>query len=221
MKAFLVLCFLVFSKLALAGSDPGPVTFVQASPDQETATIYPDSTDVELSRIRFTANFPVHGLTTMNKLMIILKRDGPSFAPVNWNELDLETGMPVIDSTLMNLRVVDQGENVLISIPLLSDCVGRILTTHSYFCGVNIVPQTFENLTLRILVDVQPDAGRFAGVTYITELAGGYSPTTSHNVVGSESGTTDFAPRITQYGFLRPFVHRETLTFGDGFEEEK
>ena len=96
MKTFLVLFFLLLSKLTLMSSDP--VTLVQASPDQETATIYPDSTDVELSRIRFTANLPVHGLTTMSKLMIILKRDGPSFAPVNWNELDLETGMPVIDS---------------------------------------------------------------------------------------------------------------------------
>lgn len=215
MKIFLYVLFLLSVTTSVMA---GPVTFVQQSSAQQTGPVYSDTENTELCKFDFIANFPEHGSTTMYRLLVVILKFGQQ-EQINWDYQDAVTGEFAIDKTFKNLSIKDQTGATQVFIPTLSQCQGRTLTANLYMCDVGLsTPLTFGGLiTLTTQVNIQPDAGRFNGVTYLTHLFCGYGPPTNPNVVGGFSGQIGFAPEQFQYGAQRSYVWQPPL-FSDGFE---
>lgn len=215
MKIFMCVLFLLSVTTTVTA---GPVTFVQQSSTQQTGPVYSDTANTELCKFEFIANFPEHGPTNMFRLLIVILKFGQQ-EQINWDYQDPVTGEFAIDKAFKNLSIRDQAGSEQVFIPTLSQCANRTLLPSLYTCDVALpAPITFGGLiTLTTRVDIQPDAGRSGGVTYLTHLFCGYGPPTNPNVIGGTSGQIGFAPEQFQYGAQRGYIWQPPL-LSDGFE---
>lgn len=212
---FVWIVLVLFSNVTIAG-EPGPVTFVTGNPTAQQGTVYAESEDAELCKMDFTANTTEHGNTTMHHLKFVLVRGGPNLSPINWNTV--VGGEYVLDQNIRNITITDENGATILSYVTPSLCPGSVVTFNSYTCDIEIPSVTFGGQkTFTALVDIDKDAGRFSETTWITSLGCGYVPPVNPNVTGVTSGATDFAPRVTTYGQIRPYEWRGPL-LADGFE---